>query len=94
MWRAGLLLLVLAACTQFPQLDETVDPATEAADFPELVPLEPILAEVAVQPDRAAETEATLAARAAALRARAARLRSGVVDADTQARMRSGVPRG
>lgn len=94
MWRAGLTVLVLAACTQFPQLDETIDPATEAADYPELVPLEPILADAAVAPERHAETEAALSARAAALRSRAAQLQSGVVDDETQARMRRGVPQG
>ncbi len=94
MWRAAFPALVLAACTQFPQLDETIDPSAEAADFPELVPLEPILAGLEVDPDRHQRTEDALTARADALRARAARLQQDVVDADTRDRMRRGVPQG
>lgn len=98
MWRAVFpalfLALALGACTQFPELDDTIDPAAEAADYPRLIPLEPMLAEARAAPARNAETEAALEARAAALRARAARLRGEVVDAETQARMRRGVPQG
>lgn len=94
MWRAGLLALALGACTQFPQLDETVEASAEAADYPKLIPLDPILADVDPDPEEDERTRAALRARAAALRARAAQLQGGVVDADTQARMRRGVPQG
>ena len=95
MWRAGLIFfLALGACTQFPELDETVGPEAEAADYPALVPLEPILAEAAAAPERNAQTEDALEARTAALRARAAGLRQGVVDDETQERMKRGVAGG
>ncbi len=83
MWRAAFMVLALSACTQFPQLDETIEPPAEAADFPELVPLEPILADLAAAPERMAQTEAGLEARAAALRAKAARLRGGMINGET-----------
>ena len=94
MWRAGILALALAACTQFPELDRTIGPEAEAADYPALIPLEPVLARVEGAPERNAETEAEVQARAEALRARAEALRGGVVDSETQERMRQGVPQG
>ena len=33
----------LSACTQFPELDRTISAEVEAADYPALVPLEPLL---------------------------------------------------
>lgn len=94
MWRASVFVWALAACSPFPELDETIDAATEAADFPELVPLEPILAEAAAGSNRDPQTKSNLDARAAALRSRAARLRTSVVDEESKARMQRGVPQG
>ena len=85
-----LTVLVLSACSSFPELDATVPAHMEQADFPRLVPVEPLLAaseEVQITP----ETESGLMARANALRARAARLRGPIVDHGTRARMRAGV---
>ncbi|MEM8653999.1 MAG: hypothetical protein AAGF36_04575 [Pseudomonadota bacterium] len=86
---AALLCLTLAACTQFPELDETLSPGVENADFPALVPIEPLLAGAApVVSDPVATTEA-LEARVDALRARARALqRRAIVDPATRARMR------
>lgn len=82
------LMVALAACTQFPELDGTVAPDLAQADFPDLVPLEPLLnarAPVIADPE---QTSATLDARVAALRARAAALQRGaVVDAQTRQRL-------
>jgi hypothetical protein len=94
MLRFCLIGLALAGCTQFPELDRTITPEVEAADYPALIPLEPVLAGTTIAPDRGADTEEAVQARAAALRARADRLRGGVVDGETQARMKRGVPRG
>ena len=83
-------VLGLCACASFPELDGTVPAHLEEAQYPKLVPVEPLLAaaeEVQITP----ETESTLMARANALRARAARLRGSVVDRGTRARMRAGV---
>lgn len=91
MWRAGLLSLALAACTQFPELEDTIGPEAEAADYPGFIPLGPVLAEAAAAPSRQDETEDTVAERAESLKARAEALRGGVVDDETQARMQRGV---
>ncbi len=87
-----LLLVGLAACTQFPELDDRVGPLDPRAPFPALVPVEPLVAQA--QEVRVEETEqAALQARVAALNARADRLRRTVVDRDTRARMSRGVTR-
>lgn len=67
----------LAACGgDLPDLEARLSPAARAADWPELVPLGPILrdTETLLPRDSAAEGE-SLAARAADLRRRAAALR-------------------
>ena len=64
-----------AACTQFPELEHTQTAALEAADYPALVPIEPILAQVDATRTDPVQTEAALDARLAGLRARADRLR-------------------
>ncbi|MEO0938536.1 MAG: hypothetical protein AAFY38_10320 [Pseudomonadota bacterium] len=84
-----LLPLCLAACTQFPELDGATSARAEAADYPALVPLEPLLANrrSAAAPPPAADAES----RVTALRARAARLRSRpVIDSATRRRMARG----
>ncbi len=84
--------LALAACTQFPELDGTVAPDLENADFPALVPLDTVrsISDPLVA-DPVATTE-TLNARVAALRARARALQSRpILDPATRARLRRGV---
>ena len=68
----------LAACgPDVPALDARLGAETRAADFPDLVPLGPLLAGVDTAPVRAAAPEGqSLEARAADLRRRAARLRA------------------
>ncbi|MEM6372418.1 MAG: hypothetical protein AAF727_06525 [Pseudomonadota bacterium] len=68
------LFFVLAGCAQFPELDGTVAPDLANADFPDLVPLGPLLQDVPPDVDDAEETTRALDARIAALRARAAAL--------------------
>ncbi|WP_147106510.1 hypothetical protein [Tateyamaria sp. syn59] len=87
---AAFFCLTLAACTQFPDLDDAVSPDVAASDFPALVPLEPLIA--GAQPivgDPVATTE-NLETRIADLRARASALqRRPVVDPATRARMQN-----
>ncbi|MEL7098656.1 MAG: hypothetical protein AAGM84_07495 [Pseudomonadota bacterium] len=84
------LPLFLAACTQFPELDGATSARAEAAEYPALVPLGPLL-DQRVRPAAGPEPAQTLEARAAALRARAARLRNrSVIDSATRARMARG----
>ena len=82
----------LGACAEFPQLDDRIDAAALAADYPTLQPLDPLLAKAANQKNTiTAASEAGFDSRIGTLRARAARLRGPVIDAATLARMRRGV---
>ena len=86
----ALICLTLTACTQFPELDNTVTPDVEASDFPTLVPLEPLLAGAAPVVSDPVQTTETLEARVAALRARARALQQrSIVDPVTRERMRA-----
>lgn len=86
-----LLLIALAACTEFPALEGTVAPASANAQAPELVPLAPLLAQANATDRGAAEVETALSPRLANLRARAARLRGPVIPPAARARMLRGV---
>lgn len=91
MLRLILPLFLLGACTQFPALDDSVPDAAARAEYPDLVPLDPLLSSLADAPTKNTEIESNLQSRVAALRARAARLRRPIVDPATRARMRTGV---
>lgn len=83
--------LTLGACTQFPDLDHTQTEQLTRADYPDLVPIEPILARAAgPKPDPLAE-EAALTARLAALRARADRMRGSVLSGAEKQRLENGL---
>ena len=88
---AGFMLIAaLAGCAQFPELDAATSATARDAPYPDLIPVEDIMAQVPqdrITPD----TASGLSARVAALRARAARLRGSVIDSPTRARMRAGV---
>ena len=87
---AALLCFSLAACTQFPALDDAVSPEVQDADFPALLPLEPLMAGATPVVGDPAETTQTLERRVAALRARARALqRRDIVDPATRARMQA-----
>lgn len=81
----------LPGCTRFPELDAVVSPAAARADYPELVPVERIMA-ATPEPRIAEDTADTIEARAAALRARAGRLRGAVIDDTARGRMQGDVP--
>lgn len=83
--------LALIGCTQFPELDGTVRPELENAPYPELVPLEPILASAqSIQVDPV-QTESSLTARLAGLRARADVMRGAVISDAEKKRLGQGV---
>lgn len=69
-------LLLLAGCAPFPDLDGSIPDAARNADFPELRPVEPILARAAVRSPDTDKAQGLLEARVAALNARADRLRN------------------
>lgn len=83
--------LVLTACARFPELDATVDPSAEGADFPPLIPIEGLLETPTSSDADGPDPSADVAARVANLRARAARLRGQIVDPATRARMQRGI---
>lgn len=67
-------LMLPLGCTQFPELDAARrQDAGQHLPYPEILPLDDLLAQASVTDTSA---ERTLAARAAALRARAAALRA------------------
>lgn len=87
----ALMVLLQTACTQFPALDSSATPALLAADYPRLVPVDPLLARAQagqVDQDRA---QAGLIARVAALQARAARLRGSVLSGPEKQRLSQGL---
>lgn len=82
------VILALGACTQFPDLDSTIPPGAERADFPALVPLDPLLAQNIASAEDNDAISASLEARVAALRARARSLQTGsIVDPATRQRL-------
>lgn len=87
------LAVTLAGCTPFPQLDDRLPEDAAALSYPDLVPLDPLLAGIAA-PRITPQDEDALNARAARLRARAAALGAQVLPGDTRARMSAGVATG
>ena len=78
---------LLAGCTQFPELDRTITPEMEAADYPDLVPIDPLLAQAEAGRIDPAQTEAELTGRAAGLQSRASRIGSGDSGAASASRL-------
>ena len=80
----------LAACSQFPELQEDAALGGRDAPYPDLVPVETLRAQA---PDAAItpESQTGMEARITRLRSRAARLKGTVVDGGTRARMSQGV---
>jgi hypothetical protein len=85
------LLIALAACAEFPALDDTVPPAQARSDFPDLVPLAPLIAQAGAATSTAATAASDLSPRLAGLNARAARLRGPVIPAPVRTRMLRGI---
>ncbi|EPX82056.1 hypothetical protein [Salipiger mucosus] len=81
---------LLAACTQFPELDATQTPGVATAPYPDLVPLDWLTD--APEPRATPEMRAGIEGRVAGLRGRAARLQaSEVIPSSVRARMEAGV---
>lgn len=86
----GAALVLLGACTQFPALDRTLSPELVSAEFPALVPIDPILAAAQTDGVDPKQTTATIDARVAALKARAARLGGSVLSGAERQRLSQG----
>lgn len=87
------LALSLAGCTQFPELEGTVAPEVQKASYPDLVPLEPILANLEPGGTDPAATSAGIEGRLGALRARANAMRGAVLSGGEKKRLEDGVER-
>ncbi|MBQ0803834.1 MULTISPECIES: hypothetical protein [unclassified Sulfitobacter] len=87
----ALALLLPAACTQFPALDSRATPEMLAAQYPALVPVDPLLAQATAGQVDTGQTEQALAARVAGLQARAARLRGSVLTGVEKQRLSQGL---
>jgi hypothetical protein len=71
---ANLLVMLVAACSQVPELDNVITPHLERADYPDLVPLQRALA-VQTPPGKAAdELEDEMNARRERLQSKAQQL--------------------
>ena len=81
------LIFGLASCATFPELDSPSSAAAKNADFPALVPLDPLLAEIGRTGVDPQDTVRTLEGRLARLSARAERLRGPVIDRASRARL-------
>lgn len=94
--RVGLALAVLvglAACAHVPELDARIPDAVQKAPYPDLLPLDMVLAPLPAPQEAAAGLETALAGRRDSLQARARRLQTPVVDDENRARMAAGVSR-
>lgn len=80
-----------AACTQLPELDGIVEPHIETAPYPDLLPLEPILAAASGSSLDPVREQNNLQARLAMLRARADRLRGSVLNGPEKQRLERGL---
>ena len=87
------LLIALSACGRFPDLEGSISERARLADYPRLVPLEPLLATAFTGAQDARNESAGLVARAARLRIRAAAMRRPVVDRRTRARLAAALRR-
>jgi len=91
MLRPGFLLLsLLGACIQVPELDDAVPDWVEQADYPDLIPLDGLMSETPPE-QQAARLEDSLTARSDGLKSRAKTLQRPVIDDETRARMQAGV---
>lgn len=87
MFRTTLLtlaLLMIAACTQVPELNERIGPDLRDASFPRLVPLDEALGPPADPEGEAQAVQKSLEARRDALAQRARRLQQASHDDTTQ----------
>ncbi len=82
----------LTGCTNIPELDATVPPSLQQADYPALVPIETLLTPLPPVKDNAEDVQSDLENRRDALQDRARRLNAQIVDDESRARMQAGVP--
>ncbi|MGR3343458.1 MAG: hypothetical protein ACU0DI_09600 [Paracoccaceae bacterium] len=87
------LLIVLAACGRFPDLDGAISDRVRNAEFPRFMPMDLLLGTAFAGAESSQAEGASLAARAARLRIRVEAMRRPVVDRRTRARMAAALKR-
>lgn len=90
---AVLAQVLVAGCTNIPELDATVPDHLEDADYPPLVPIETLLVPVPDPQQQADDLQTQLQDRRDSLQRRAERLNAPVVDEEAQARLKAGIVR-
>lgn len=65
----------LAGCVQFPEIDDATNQVARDAEYPTLIPLDPVLENITAAQLDTSDTQEQLESRAAGLNARAAALR-------------------
>lgn len=91
---AAALVLALASCAEFPELDRAMSSRARSAPYPRLLPMQTLLAASPARSGEVAFATGALPARAASLRARARALRARpVIDTATRARLMAAVAR-
>ena len=86
-----ILCLGLAACVHFPEIAPATSQKARDADYPDLIPFDPLLAAQNTALDETAEMEAQLEARVSGLQARAATLRRSVLSGQDRSRLEEDV---
>ncbi|MCX7559276.1 hypothetical protein OS190_06815 [Sulfitobacter sp. F26204] len=86
-----LLALPPAGCTQFPELEHTQNGPVAQAEYPALVPLDPLLARAATPGADPAGEQAELFRRIAGLRQRADMMRGSVLTGPEKQRLQQGL---
>ncbi|MDW3182164.1 hypothetical protein [Roseobacter sp.] len=86
---AALLILILGTvgCVQFPEIDDATGQAARDADFPDLIPFDPLLASTEASQTESAGTQDQIEARVTGLQARAAGLRGSVLSSQERNRL-------
>jgi hypothetical protein len=87
----GVGLTLVGACTQFPDLDRNITPELASADYPALVPMDPILTQARTIKIEPVQATVAIDARVAALKSRAARLRGSVLTGRERQRLEEGL---
>ncbi len=78
---------LLAACTDFPDLDRVISEDSRRADFPSLIAIDPLLMTAQSDSERADTIAKSLIARAANLKRRARALRGPVIERRIRVKM-------
>ncbi|WP_299776842.1 hypothetical protein [uncultured Roseobacter sp.] len=82
-----ILILGVVGCVQFPEIEDATGQAAREADFPDLIPFDPLLTSTETRQSKTEETQAQLEARVSGLQARAAGLRGSVLSGEERNRL-------